>query len=237
MTFDTIYSLGSRCQNSDILKKYSYREFSGFFDFMNTQKIETLNHILSDDFNEILKKENNHRVVCNHRTVDPETMLPLEQSIRTTNKFYNTNVYDVHSAIFPHHDLENPIDYDHFIRCKSRFKKLVNYNVLFNYAYNIWENNITASDIQKMIEILEKTHNFKNFKICFIGVNITNNSHFELVKSTNFYDVWLLNINNSFTGGLFNNDKDNKNYIKIIQTYDIDPNRVSKDEIDNLKND
>ena len=87
------------------------------------------------------------------------------------------------------------------------------------------------------VESLSKNYNFKDFKICFIGVNITNNSHFELVKSTNFYDVWLLNINNSFTGGLFNNDTDNENYIKIIQTYDIDTDRVSKNEIDNLKND
>ena len=55
MKFNTIHSLGSRCQNSEILKHYNYREFSGFFDFMNTSSIETILHILSDDFNELLK--------------------------------------------------------------------------------------------------------------------------------------------------------------------------------------
>ena len=233
MKFDTIHSLGSRCHNSDILKKYNYREFAGFFDFMNTQKIETLNHILSDNFNEILKKENNYRVVCNHLTYDPETKLPLEQSIRTTNKFYNTNVHDVHSAIFPHHDLENQIHYDHFVRCKGRFKKLVNYNVLFNYTYNIWENDITLSDIQKMIDTLKKTHNFKNFKICFIGIKIGPIRKYEKIENHELYDVWELIISNhSYTGGIFSDDESNENYINIIKSYEITNNRVSKEEID-----
>jgi hypothetical protein len=87
------------------------------------------------------------------------------------------------------------------------------------------------------VDVLSKNYNFKNFKICFIGVNISNNSGFKLVDSTDFYDVWSLTINNSFTGGLFNNNDDNENYIKIIKSYDLDQNRLSKDEIDNLNND
>ena len=59
MKYNTIHSLGSRCQNSEILKHYKYREFSGFFDFMNTLNVKNIKHILADDFNEILKPENN----------------------------------------------------------------------------------------------------------------------------------------------------------------------------------
>lgn len=233
MKFDTIHSLGSRCQNSSILKKYNYREFSGFFDFMNTHKIETLNHILSDDFREILKKENNYSLICDTRVYDPESSTILSKSIRTTNSFYNSNITDVHSAIFPHHDLTNQKDYDHFLTCKRRFKKLVNYNVLFNYTYNIWENDITPSDIQKMIYSLKNTHNFKNFKICFIGIKIGPIRKYEKIENHELYDVWELVISNhSYNGGIFTDDESNENYINIIKSYEISNDRISKQEID-----
>lgn len=234
MKFRTIQSLGSRCQNSEILKHYDYREFSGFFDFMNTSKVSIIKHILSDNFNEILKESNNVSLICNQMTTDPETGNLLPTSVRTNNKFYNVDYNNVHSSLFPHHDLNTQKDKNHFIKCKERFLKLKNFNTLFNYSYNVWENNITDEDMIFFVNTLSKNYKFKNFKICFIGINLTNASDFKLVNSTDFYDVWLLNINHSFTGGLFSNDTDNQNYIKIIESYDIDNNRVSKDEIDNL---
>lgn len=234
MKFRTIQSLGSRCQNSEILKHYDYREFSGFFDFMNTSKVSIIKHILSDNFNEILKESNNVSLICNQMTTDPETGNLLPTSVRTNNKFYNVDYNNVHSSLFPHHDLNTQKDKNHFIKCKERFLKLKNFNTLFNYSYNVWENNITDEDMIFFVNTLSKNYKFKNFKICFIGINLTNASDFKLVNSTDFYDVWLLNINHSFTGGLFSNDTDNQNYIKIIESYNIDNNRVSKDEIDNL---
>ena len=108
----------------------------------------------------------------------------------------------------------------------TKEKKLKYINTGKRCKFNEWDN-----------DSCQLNHNFKNFKICFIGVNISNNSGFKLVDSTDFYDVWSLTINNSFTGGLFNNNDDNENYIKIIKSYDLDQNRLSKDEIDNLNND
>jgi hypothetical protein len=124
MKFKTIQSLGSRCQNSEILKHYGYREFSGFFDFMNTSKVNVIKHILSDNFNEILKDDNNVSLVCNQLTIDPETGNALPTSIRTNNKFYNPDYNDIHTSIFPHHDLNSEKDKNHFIKCKERFLKL-----------------------------------------------------------------------------------------------------------------
>jgi hypothetical protein len=204
---------------------------------MNTSKVDVIKHILSDNFNEILKESNNFSLICNQLTIDPETGNELPTSIRTNNKFYNPDYNNIHTSLFPHHDLNNEKDKNHFIKCKERFLKLKNFNTLFNYTYNIWENNITTKDMEFFVDVLSKNYNFKNFKICFIGVNISNNSGFKLVDSTDFYDVWSLTINNSFTGGLFNNNDDNENYIKIIKSYDLDQNRLSKDEIDNLNND
>jgi len=233
MKFNTIYSLGSRCQNSEILKKYNYREFAGFFDFMNTQTVYKFNHILHDDFNEILKRENNVALVCNQLTIDPETGVKLPTSIRTSNKFYNIDYNDVHAAIFPHHDLTSHKDYNHFIKCKERFKKLVNYNVLFNYTFNIWENNISVADMESIVNILKKTHGFKNFKVCFIGLRKDQTTGYRKVQTNEFYDVWELTIlPSSFSGGAFSSDKSNEDYINIIKSYNIENKRITKEEID-----
>jgi len=232
MKYNTIHSLGSRCQNSEVLKYYKYREFSGFFDFMNTLRVENIKHILADDFNQILKLENNFSLTCNQMTIDPETGTQLPTSTRTSNKFYDADHTDVHGAIFPHHDLNTERDYNHFINCKKRFKKLKNYNVLFNYTYNKWENTINESDMVEMVDTLKTVYRFENFKICFIGVNQGSSDYNQTINSE-YYDNWDLNIGRgSFTGGLFSNPIDNENYISIIKNYDISDKRISKEEID-----
>jgi hypothetical protein len=232
MKYNTIHSLGSRCQNSEILKHYNYREFSGFFDFMNTLKVENVLHILRDDFNEILKPENNFSLVCNQMTIDPETRQPLPTSMRTSNKFYDADHTDVHGAIFPHHDLNTEKDYNHFIKCKKRFKKLNQYNTLFNYSFNAWENPMSLTQMDEMVETLKSIHNMENFRICFISLNFGDSRYEKFYEGEN-YDVWSLVISRgSFTGGLFSNHIDNENYINIIKHYDIDENRITKEEID-----
>jgi hypothetical protein len=235
MKYKTIHSLGSRCQNSDILKHFNYREFSGFFDFMNTLKVENIKHILEDDFNEILKPENNFSLLCNQLTIDPETRLPLPTSMRTSNKFYDADHTDVHGAIFPHHDLNTEKDYNHFLKCKKRFKKLKNYKTLFNYSYNTWENNLTIDDMEHIVTSLKEVYGFTNFKVCFIGIEKGLESTYNQTLESEFYDNWSLTINlSSFTGGLFGKPLDNENYINIIKNYDIDDVRVTKEEIDGL---
>lgn len=232
MQYKTIHSLGSRCQNSDILKHFNYREFSGFFDFMNTLNVENIKHILADDFNELLNKENNFSLVCNQLTIDPETRKPLPTSIRTSNKYYDKDPTDIHGAIFPHHDLNSEKDYRHFIKCKERFKKLKEYSTLFNYTYNRWENEISVSDMEEIVDSLKNIHGFKDFKVCFIGLDFGNNPYKKIIENE-YFDNWYLDIvRGSFTGGLFSNPIDNENYINIIKSYDISDNRITKEEID-----
>jgi len=234
MKYNTIHSLGSRCQNSEILRLYEYREFSGFFDFMNTSNVKNIKHILADGFNEILKPENNFSLTCNQMTLDPETGAQLPTSIRTSNKFYDIDHTDVHGAIFPHHDLNNEKDYKHFMKCKERFIKLKNFNTLFNYTFNKWENNITKSDMDEIIDTLRNTYEMKNFRVCFIGVEKDGTSGIMKGESFEYYDVWDLTLSvGSFTGGIYNNSKDNENYMEIIKSYDIDNKRISKYIIDN----
>lgn len=235
MKFDTIYSLGSRCQNSDILKQYGYREFSGIFDFMNTKKISILNHILKDKFTELFKDSNNIKIRCDKLTIDPETRDKLIYSFRTMNKFYNDDLNDMDESIFPHHDLTSEKDKIHFIRCVDRFHKLKNFNVLFNYTYNTWENSINLNEIDEMINTLENVFGFFKYRICFIALSKHKNSNFCIKKISNKFDVWSLTINDqSFTGGLFANEIDNLNYLNIINSYDLNKKRITKEDIDIL---
>ena len=236
MKFNTIQSLGSRCQNSEILKHYNYREFSGFFDFMNTRIINNVIHILADEFKEILTPKNNNSLTCNQLTIEPETGKKLPTSIRTSNSYYDADPTDVHNAIFPHHDLNSEKDYNHFIKCRDRFKALKNCSVLFNYTYNIWENNPNDKDMELIVKILKDIYGFKDFKICFIGVYKGDTSDLMESYRGEYYDIWSLTIpHNSFTGGMFSIPKDNENYIDIIKSYDIDDIRISKQKIDNYE--
>lgn len=234
MKYNTIHSLGSRCQNAEILKHYKYREFSGFFDFINTHKVSNLIHIINNDFEELLKPENNFSLTCTQMTLEPESGLMLPTSIRTSNKFYTIDHTDVNSAIFPHHDLNSEKDRNHFITCKQRFKNLTRYNVLFNYSFNKWENDITTNDMEEIVNGLINIHKFINFKVCFIGISKGLNSSIKQISTNELYDVWYLTITpESFTGGLFSNEIDNENYINIIKQYDINDIRITKEEIDN----
>jgi hypothetical protein len=232
MEFNTVYSLGSRCQNSEVLRYFGYREFSGFFDFMYVKKIWMTNHILSDNFIEILKDENIVTYDFNKITISPDTGEVLQKSVRTCNKFYDGTL-NIDESIFPHHDLKSSKDRQHFLKCVKRFESLKNYNVLFNYSFNTWENNITKDDVNSMVNILKDNYEFSNFKICFISIKQTDNSSFTLIEKSEYYDIWELNIgHNSFTGGLFANTIDNENYISIIKSYNISNSRITKEEID-----
>ncbi len=239
MKFNTIQSLGSRCQNADIFKMFDYRKFSGFFDFMNTDNINILNHILSDEFKEIMKEDNNISLLCNQPTIEPETKEYLPTSYRTGNIFYGKR--NVDNAIFPHHDIVNNInDKNHFIKCIERFKKLKNYNVLFNYTYNTWENDIELKSIIELYHTLIRTYDFdpKKFKLCLIGIKIDNQDIGHKKLFTNdIYDVFELTIHQgSYTGGIFNNNIDVNNFIKIIEeNYDIVDKKdlIPKEIIDN----
>ena len=218
MTFDTIYSLGSRCQNALILKKYGYRDFSGIFDYLNTDNIGRVLHILKDDFNELFNPENNVRSSLGKKRV------------RTLNRFYD-NIKDFHSATLCHHDLTNESEYQAMLSRKERFKKLKNFNVLYNYTYNTWENNITKDHMLEMVDIIKNQFNNKNFKICFVALYLRNNKKFLKVEENKHYDVFHLNIN-SYTGGDFSSNRDCENFMKIILSYDIKEPRLKIEEID-----
>lgn len=232
--FESIQSLGSRCQNALILKKNNIRDFSGFFDFLNVEKVDTLIHILKNEFVEFMDIENIYTHDFKILTIDPETDIPLRESVRTSNKFYQPNNYlNPDMAICPHYDLKNDENREHFFRCIQRFKKLSQYPTLFNYTFNSWENNVSLENINEIVDIIKNKYNFQKFKICFISLSRNNKSDYYLISETENYDLWQLNIlQNSYSGGIFNHEIDNINFMKIIETYPISQQRITKKIID-----
>lgn len=237
MCYQSIYSLGSRCQNSLILKKNNLREFSGFFDFLNVEQADTLIHILKDEFYEFLKIENIVTFDFNRLTIDPETDENLLSSVRTSNKFYQPNDYsEPDLCICPHYDLKRIEHREHFFRCIDRFKKLNAYKVLFNYTFNSWENNLEKKHFDEITYILKTKYRMCDFRVCFISLNKSNKSIYKLTHTEEFYDVWDLNIlTSSYSGGLFNNEIDNENFINIINHYPLCDKRVTKKDIDQIE--
>jgi hypothetical protein len=234
MEYNTIYSLGSRCQNSLILKKNNLREFAGFFDFLNVEKVDDTIHMLNDEFNEFLKESNLITYNFNHTTFDPETNERLITSIRTANKYYQIENYmDPNYAICPHFNLKDTHDRNHFFRCIERFKKLNSYKVLFNYTYNSWENDVSDEQMQNIVNVLKEKYHIVEFKICFVSLILSKEQKYKKIIETEFYDHWDLHIlKDSYTGGLFNNPIDNNNFINIINNYPLSVNKLTKNKID-----
>lgn len=234
MEYNTIHSLGSRCQNSLILKKNNLREFSGFFDFLNVEKVEWTIHMLDDEFKEFLKEDNLITFEFNNITFDPETDEKLLHSVRTANKFYQTENYSIPDyAICPHFNLKDTNERNHFFRCIDRLRKMKDYNVLFNYTYNSWENEVSEEQMNKMYSILKERYEFSKFKICFISLKNSNKQEIKKISESDLFDCWELNImRGSYTGGVFSSPVDNENFINIINQYSLSKNRLTKKQID-----
>jgi hypothetical protein len=108
-TIDTVEikyvcSLGSLCQSSQILKNNNLKKCSYPFDWIFSN-CNNIIHCLEDDFNFFLDKSYYFTIspkICGH-------------------SFY-------HKQMFYHHNpLDNENDYNYFIRCVDRFKKLLTF--------------------------------------------------------------------------------------------------------------
>jgi hypothetical protein len=219
MKYQMICSLGSRCLNIDILKKYDYRDAACIFDYINTCHVERLIHILEDNFKQLLNKNN---------------FVVAKKGTRTLNRFYD-DVNDFHSATLTHYNLTNPETYEHFLVRKKRFENLKHFRCLYNYTYNVWENRVEQHHINKIIELLENKYGNKTYRICFIAIDRGKASNFNKIKSSEKYDIYHLNINkSSYTGGCFKNDCDNLNFMEIIKCYEMDDPRITKIELDRI---
>lgn len=194
-----ICSLGTLCHSASLLKKNNLKKESYPFDWIFTD-LNLIKDCLKNDFKEFLNKEN---------------YLEAENN-KCFNIFYNKSV-----PIFNHH---NPLtvldDYDYFVRCVNRFKKILKSQKkkLFIIMF------VNMTEKNNNIELLKEFNIFfsqytSNYELlvfnCFNLKNDTphhENIHIDNLTLINFYSTsfsngttFLNNIDNEYIDGILNN--------------------------------
>ena len=100
-----VCSLGDNCLAASFLKRNSLKLASYPFDWVVSGP-KVVAHCIKDDFESFLNKslyvaDNTSSTQCNHK------------------------LYHKSKLFFHHNPLDNPKDYDYFVRCVDRFRKLL----------------------------------------------------------------------------------------------------------------
>ena len=188
-------SLGPHCHSSNLLKMNNLKKESYPFDWIFTNH-NIIKNILDDDFKEFLNKN---------------------QYVKISDNKCGHNLY--HNSMFWHHNpLNNIENYNYFVRCVDRFKKMIlcEEEKLFIYLVkDVKEINILTfkNEMELLNETLKKyTTNFKLLSIVIFPNKEKNKYTYESLDNIDFYYIDTLSESN---GKEFINNNDNK-YINII---------------------
>jgi hypothetical protein len=161
ITISHVCSLGNFCQSSQILKETGLKKESYPFDWIFSSPANIIN-ILEDDFTQFLNKELYEKMYSikfgKYKTIDYK---------KCGHKIYHNKMF------FHHNPKNNDNDYNYFIRCVDRFRKLLKkeLNKLFVITFtNLTENieSIKKQIIELNNYISTKTSNYYIFVICHI---------------------------------------------------------------------
>jgi hypothetical protein len=160
-------SLGNYCLTSMLLKENNLKTESHPFDWIITS-IENINHILSDNFIQFIKKEHFINYIKNNKC-------------KTINKFYfykTLKIFPKEKCDFQHHNMLNNNDYNYFKRCIDRFNTLNERynNIIFIMIQPLYLNNneINYKEINNLYINLKKK--FKNIKLIIFNILKKNNT-------------------------------------------------------------
>jgi hypothetical protein len=223
--YNCIYSLGSHCVTSSVLKKYELRKFSGFFDYLFIHKSDNFLDILEDGFSHILNLSNHTPIKHSH---------PLYERLKDVSIY---SKYDSPQVVtFTHHNLLNKEVHHHYIRTKERFLKTVNFNTLFIYtSYHAYDK-LNEEKREKIVQLLREKYNFHQFHLLFVEIEENNilKKQYTRISKNQAYSVYSINIHpDSYTGAIFKNDFDNENYVNIIyDNFELAHDLADKNVID-----
>jgi hypothetical protein len=216
MEINYVCSLGKMCHCAGILQRNGLKLCSYPFDWTFSE-CNTIIHCLEDDFKIFLDKS-----------------YYVDNITRNHGECKHT-YYDVDSetCTFYHH---NPIikidDYNYYIRCVNRFKKLLQCTLpkLF-IRIIINKDNIDDNDKNKIIDFNNKFSNFTSNYTLLIIFNICNKNenYHEFTYNNNIHFLELHTL--SFSKGLyFENENDNSyldNIIKSTYSFNILPENAN----------
>lgn len=188
-------SLGPHCHSSYLLKSNNLKKASYPFDWIFTNH-NIIKKILDNDFKDFLDKKyyiNIDKTKCGH------------------------SLY--HDTMFWHHNpLNNIENYNYFVRCVERFKKMLlsEKEKLFIYLVkDVKEIDINTfqNDIIQLNEKLKlNTNNFRLLAIVVFPNKQKNSYTFKSIDNIDFLNIDILSVSNGIE---FINQTDNK-YISII---------------------
>lgn len=194
-----VCSLGFNCHVAQMLKTNELKLASYPFDWIMSS-LDVVKHCLQDDFKTYLDKDSY-----------------IELNGKCGHKVYCDNM-------FAHHNpLQNTNDYDYFVRCVGRFRKIISSedNKLFIISIINGEHGVGNKLSQDLINQFMSLYNIINEKTknahLLVIVNYPNHKTNKAVITNNKNVTFLEIDTHSFNNGVcFDNDVDNKFLIKHV---------------------
>ena len=198
-------SLGTLCHAAQILKRNKLKLCSYPFDWIFSS-CDNIIHCIEDDFTIFLNKSYYIQVLDKESGKDSDK--------KCGHSYYNKYMFNHHNPL----KYEN--DYNYFVRCVGRFKKLLQYPELKLFCFmNRNLDNITSHNYNALIDFNNKFSKYTSNYILLVIFNIKNkqqNFHnFTYVDNIHFLELHTLSESNGLE---FKNNNDNLFLDNIIKS-------------------
>ena len=198
---DTLYcSLGELCHTAEILKKSNRKICSYPFDWIYTTPKMVLT-CLKDNFDSLLDK---------NQFVDPPIVCPN----KCGHKIF-------HEDLFNHRDPRTQEDYDYYLRCADRFRKLLispKLKIFYIVTYN-HENDSKIEQFKNDVLELggELAKHTTNFRLISVFHKTKQNEHYyQGWNLTNHVGLYVVNTITPSGGVRFGNPSDDAYFEDIL---------------------
>lgn len=210
MIINYVCSLGPICHSAQILKRNNLKSGSYPFDWIFSN-YNNIIHCIKDDYKIFLDKSYYYNISYK----------------RCGHNYYKEILW------WHHNPLKNNDNYEYYIRCVNRFKKLIEYNenklfIMFFKNIDIIEEKI-INELTNFNTIFSKyTKNYILLIIFHIPNKLENHNSFTYVDNIHFMELHTISKSNGLS---FENERDNNYLDKILNdTYTFDLKNSEKDE-------
>lgn len=209
MSYKHAISLGSLCHSAFFLKRNSWKRASYPFDWVFSN-LSVVLHCIQDDFKVFLDKQYYN-------------LLPIENKQQGHAYYFSGGL-----TMFNHHNPLIEEDYQYFVRCVERFRKVLSQHderKLFVMMFNPFSNpSYLTEDMKNYVLFFNEKlqQHCQNYTLLCVVQNVGNTYQQHTFTSCENVDFLELTTFTSSTGTEFVNELDNV-YLDIIikEKYDI----------------
>lgn len=193
-----VASLGIRCFTEMYIKRMGMKKFSLPFDGLYMRTVDDVMYLME---NGILDEE------LVHTEHDPRfAKLNQKHGFRTLHRYMSKDYDDhttmiddrYHGATFPHHNLNQNKDREHFKRCYSRInhireEKIRTLFCLFLHPKYPQYVHVSKEDVIRLSEFLQSRFNCHLLVVYFENHNVDASQRVSLLSSNHAYSVYAVN--------------------------------------------